>query len=333
MMKESITVWCLVFLNVASPIQSLNVNITEWESFKAAHHKHYGTSEIEALRMKIYFRNKEFIEAHNERYARGLSSYTMKMNHLGDLLAHEVRQNLNGLKHSRASLRSKNAEIPARNSSLPKAIDWRTKGVVTPVKDQGQCGSCWAFSSTGAVEGQHALKKGELVSLSEQQLIDCSFTTGNEGCEGGWMDYAFSYIKKNGGLDSEDSYPYTAKDDECMPKGRVAATVSGFVDVEAGSESALQEALATIGPISVAIDASKKTFHYYDQGVYDEPNCDKMMLDHGVLAVGYGEHKGVPYWIIKNSWGPSWGNEGYIWMKRNDDNQCGIASKASYPLV
>jgi len=259
------------------------------------------------------------------------------MNKFGDMTNEEINKQMNGLdlslKDKVNGLDRHTYRAPA-NVVLPDAVDWRTKGYVTPVKDQGQCGSCWAFSTTGSLEGQHFAKTSQLVSLSEQNLVDCSGKFGNMGCNGGLMDYAFQYIKVNKGIDTETSYPYEAHDDKCRFNAKnVGATDTGFVDIKRDDENDLQNAIATVGPVSVAIDASQSSFHFYHSGVYNEPMCSSVQLDHGVLAVGYDSQNGQDYYIVKNSWGTSWGNQGYIWMSRNKNNQCGISTMASYPLV
>jgi cathepsin L len=216
---------------------------------------------------------------------------------------------------------------------LADTINWVDKGAVTGVKNQGQCGSCWSFSTTGSVEGAYFIKNGKLVSSSEQQLVDCSSSYGNQGCNGGLMDNAFKYIIANKGLDTEASYPYTARGGTChFTAANVGTTITSYKDISRGSESAL--ATAVNGqPVSVAIDASHNSFQLYKSGVYYEPACSSSKLDHGVLAVGYGTTGSSDYWVVKNSWGASWGSAGYIQMARNRNNNCGIATQSSYPIA
>uniref|UniRef100_A0A023GMW4 Putative cysteine protease n=1 Tax=Amblyomma triste TaxID=251400 RepID=A0A023GMW4_AMBTT len=287
----------------ATAATSQEILRTEWEAFKSTHKKTYKSNVEELLRFKIFTENSLFIAKHNVKYAKGLVSYKLGINQFADLLPHEFVKMMNGYQGKRLAGRGSTYLPPANlnDSSLPKTVDWRKKGAVTPVKDQGQCGSCWAFSSTGSLEGQHFLKTGKLVSLSEQNLVDCSSAYGNQGCNGGLMDNSFNYIKANGGIDTEDSYPYEAQDGDCRYKKEdVGATDTGFVDIKEGSEKDLQKAVATVGPVSVAIDASQPSFQLYSEGVYDEPNCSSESLDHGVLAVGYGVKNGKKYWLVKN---------------------------------
>jgi len=197
---------------------------------------------------------------------------------------------------------------------------------VTPIKNQGQCGSCWAFSATGSIEGAWWNKTKNLVSVSEQQLVDCAGSTGNEGCNGGLMDLAFEWIIQNGGICTEKDYPYTAVDGTCKTTCRSAVKLSGYKSTNQGDENDLFRA-ATLTTVSVAIEADEMPFQFYSGGVFDE-QCGTN-LDHGVLVVGYGTDTGKDYWIVKNSWGTSWGESGYIRMIRNK-NICGIAAQPVY---
>jgi KDEL-tailed cysteine endopeptidase len=229
-------------------------------------------------------------------------------------------------------------------SSLPSSINWVEKGGVTPVKDQGQCGSCWSFSTTGALEGAYYVSTQKLLSFSEQQLVDCdSFKNGGKdhGCNGGLMDNAFSWIQKNEGLCKEENYPYvsgTTKTAETCQKTCINednSKISSFVDVPPSSDSDMMHAISK-QPVSIAIQADQKEFQLYKSGVFTGPCGTK--LDHGVLVVGYGTLSGEDYYLVKNSWSSQWGDDGYIKLGRgkqynNGDGQCGLLLEGSYPLL
>jgi cathepsin L len=295
--------------------------------FKANYGKVYMTAEEEEHRYKVFKANLKFVNEFDSE-ERG---FEVKMNSFGDLSAEEFGLLYRGTKiEKEIPVVTANVEI---DQPLAATVDWRTKGAVTKIKNQGQCGSCWSFSTTGSVEGAWFIAKHKLVSLSEQNLVDCSTAEGNQGCNGGLMDQAFQYIINNHGIDTEASYPYKAVDGRChFTASNVGATISSFVDVASGSETALAAAVEKT-PVSVAIDASQNSFQFYSSGVYYEPACSSSSLDHGVLAVGYGVEGGKDYWIVKNSWGTDWGMAGYINMSRNKNNNCGIATSASYPVV
>jgi C1A family cysteine protease len=261
----------------------------------------------------------------------------MAVNEFADMTFTEFHSKMTGYKRvDNSYLRSKNG--PHKTvKKMASSLDWRQHNAVTAVKNQQQCGSCWSFSSTGSIEGAHAIKTGNLVSLSEQQLVDCSTAQGNQGCNGGLMDQAFQYVITAGGLTTEAAYPYTAAQGTCQFPGAnmtVAATISKFTDVTPGDENALMAAV-NIGPVSIAIEADQECFQFYSGGVLSDPSCGTQ-LDHGVLVVGYGTDSSsgsdVPYWIVKNSWGASWGEQGYVRLIRGK-NECGIASEPSYPSV
>ncbi|KAJ1521696.1 hypothetical protein ONE63_003339 [Megalurothrips usitatus] len=312
---------------------------SQFESFKLKHGKTYSSETEELYRSKIFKDNLIRINDHNARFHNGEVTFTVGVNKFADMHLHEIVEARNGLN---TTMKVRSEQVHKAPAAWPwsKKVDWRNSGIVTPVKDQGNCGSCWAFSATGALEAQLAKKTGKLVSLSEQNLVDC---TNNDkyrtyGCEGGLMDTAFQYIADNDGIDSEESYPYAAENRFCTYDVKNKAGYdSGFKDVGA-TEKDLQHAVETVGPVSIAIDASLWSFNYYSGGVYYDANCKNGPndLDHGVLAVGFGSNSGWgsdDYWIVKNSWGADWGENGYIRMARNKKNACGVATMASYPLL
>ncbi|XP_067462064.1 procathepsin L-like [Thunnus thynnus] len=322
----------------AASCATISLEDLEFHAWKLKFGRTYSSPSEEAHRRQIWLNNRKLVLVHNIMADEGIKSYRLGMTFFADMENEEYKRLI-----SQGCLGTFNASLPRRGSAflrlpegadLPVSVDWRDKGYVTDVKDQKECGSCWAFSATGSLEGQNFRKIGKLVSLSEQQLVDCSGDYGNMGCGGGLMDNAFKYIIQSGGIDTEDSYPYEGEDGECRYNpATIGAKCTGFTDVTQGDEDALQEAVATVGPVSVAIDASHASFQFYESGVYDEPDCSSLELDHGVLAVGYGTENGNDYWLVKNSWGLGWGDKGYVKMTRNKHNQCGIATAASYPLV
>ena len=315
-------------MTASCALDNMDASVDEWKVFKAVHGKLYKGSIEEKFRKKIYMENKAYIAEHNHLTHMGYHSYFLKMNHFGDLLHSEFVATMNKLPIKNATHKSGTTFLAPEGYKVPDKVDWRKKGAVTEVKNQGNCGSCWAFAATGALEGQHFRKTGQLVSLSEKNLLDCNRDV-NDGCDGGYAEFAFKYVHENNGLDTEKSYPYLPKQDAChFNPANVGATAKGFVELNFGDEDQLAKAVASVGPVSVMIDASAPSFQFYGSGIYAEPFCFTTSTNHCVLVVGLTPE----YWLVKNSWGTKWGEDGYIKIKRGV-NQCGIASYGSYPLV
>jgi len=291
-------------------------------------------------RYNIFKRNVDLIDNHNEQFVNGKVSFTLAVNKFADQTNEEYKKVL-GLKRqgqeAPTNKVSKNHHRHPIANDVPTTMDWRPLGAVTGVKDQGQCGSCWAFSATAAMEGAFFQTSGNLISLSEQLCVDCVLG-GADTCDvGGEMHDCYLQVIMEGGDETEADYPYTASSG--APCGfdkslAVATNFSSYVNITSGDETNLQLASSQF-VVSVGIDASSFMFQLYGSGVYNDPTCQNgwNQLDHGVTVVGYNHDadSGLDYWIVKNSWGEDWGQAGYIWMARNLQNQCGIATDATYP--
>jgi len=299
-----------------------------FSKYMTQHAKKYSHDQF-FYRYTVFKANLDTIHEHNTNSG---AEWTMGVNEFADETRDEfkVRFGFRNIKNdylrSKNTIHTLNQVETANNASL----DWRAKGKVQAIKNQGQCGSCWAFSATASVESAHAIATGKLLSLSEQQLVDCSSAEGNQGCNGGLMDQAFEFIISNKGQCSEAQYPYTAQDGTCMtPACTPVATLSSYTDVQAGNENAIMPALNK-QPVSIAIEADQNGFQFYSGGVF--AGVCGTNLDHGVNLVGYGTDTGKNYWILRNSWGTSWGEEGYMRIIRGK-NECGLDSVPSYPVV
>lgn len=332
---------------------------TEFFAWMEQHSKFYQTPEEAKFRLGIWNENNAFIEAHNSQQPP--PSYTLGHNHFSDLTVDEYHE-LNKLGHySPGMLAVPSSSLPSEDgdkyfdesssaatatklrrlkTEIPDSVDWVKLGGVLPVKNQGACGSCWAFSAIAALEGAHFLDTGNLTSLSEQQLIDCD--KNDMGCGGGLMDNAFLFDENSTGICSELDYPYVmhrrwlrgcgSDNGECVPVEHTR--VKTFYDVE-NTVDALMEAIFK-QPVSVAVQANTQSFMFYKSGVFDDPSCGED-LDHGVAAVGYGTtDEGKDYFKVRNSWGKTWGDEGYILLSRSSkqvNGTCGILSFASRPTL
>ncbi|KAL3502714.1 hypothetical protein ACH5RR_037163 [Cinchona calisaya] len=330
----TVVLLCFSFLHSSASIVESRKNydpkpmVKKYEEWLKHYGRRYNDKEEWEMRFGIYQSNVQYVEYVNSQNL----SYKLKDNQFADTTNEEFKSIYLGYKTGNHPHDGQNFTFEKVN--LPATVDWRKQGAVTPVKDQGSCGSCWAFSAVAAVEGINKIKTGRLVSLSEQELVDCDYNSNNEGCNGGFMEKAFEFIKTNGGITTELDYPYAGKNDKCnrAKEKDHAVTITSYGTVPKSDDLALQAAVAK-QPVSVAIDASGFDFQLYSQGVFSG-FCSKN-LNHGVAIVGYGEESGEKYWLVKNSWGTKWGEAGYIKMKRGTKNKeglCGINLEASYPV-
>jgi cathepsin L len=314
-----------------------------FQEWKKDFGKTYPSLEAEAAHYITFLDNLYTITSVNAEHI----SYRLRLNQFGDLNSEEFKLYVHGHTGSclhrdsnRFVLSANTVDAPVAPGANPDAIDWRNyngKNYVTPVKNQGQCGSCWAFSTTGSIECRSAIAGKPLTSLSEQQLVDCSSAYGNQGCNGGEMQDAMKYVKANGGLCSETEYPYRGVDGTCKASscGTKYDPITGYSDVTKDSENAMETAVAA-GCVSVAIEADQTAFQFYSSGILDG-TCGTN-LDHGVLLVGYGTQSGKEYWWLKNSWGTSWGEQGYCQLckdcgKNGAAGECGVNEDGSTPTA
>ncbi|GAB5358459.1 hypothetical protein AAMO2058_000459500 [Amorphochlora amoebiformis] len=320
----------LVFLPLAkanTPLFTAHEYQSAFKNWTEKYNKGYTVGEFFG-RYATFKENVDFVARHNI----GGYSYSVELNEFADMTNEEFKKYYLGFK---PAARTGKPMVYNDNITLPDAVDWSSKGAVTPIKNQGQCGSCWAFSTTGSTEGAYYLKHGTLKSFSEQQLVDCAGSYGNMGCNGGLMDDGFQYAEKKG-LCTEGDYSYSGQDGTCKESNcKTAVYVSSYTDVPKSNLDALASAVAQ-APVSVAVDAGGLGWQFYSGGVFSGGifGCGTS-LDHGVLAVGYGSSSS-DYWKVKNSWGASWGENGYIRIKKTSgtgSGVCGIALSASYPTV
>jgi C1A family cysteine protease len=326
------------FLLVAVASGSLIDKFEDWiREFKIKFetYKHYDSM------LEKWIENHKFIEEINSKNL----TYKLGHNQFSGMDSTEFRSYLGVSKLLFEENKNTVKKMPLRTvSKVPKAIDWVEMGAVTPVKDQGQCGSCWSFSTTGAIEGAYFIKTGILESFSEQQLVDCDNRKNggkDMGCKGGLMDNAFDWVSKNSGLCTEKDYPYnsgtTQTSGSCQTKctEKPDSNVVGFIDIPSSSDEEMMNALS-MQPVSIAIEADQREFQLYKSGVFT--GACGTNLDHGVLAVGYGTLDGQDYYLVKNSWSTSWGASGYILLGRGPqynkgDGQCGMLLQASFPIL
>lgn len=317
----------LTFASAAAVASARLDDVGEFQLFKDKYGKNYNGDE--ERRFEIFKGNLKIIEETN---AKNLS-YTLGVNQFTDLTSAEVVAGFTGLKPARLWAGHQHLGTHSYGGEqLGDAVDWVAQGAVTPVKNQGQCGSCWSFSTTGALEGAWKISQGSLVPLSEQQFVDCDKV--DSGCQGGLMDQGFEFAEKND-ICTEASYPYRAVGGSCHASsctvGIAKGGVAGYKDVASDNLKAMMSAVAQ-QPVSIAIEADRSAFQLYRGGILDQ-NCGTQ-LDHGVLLVGYGKD-GEDYWKVKNSWGSSWGEQGYIRLVRGKGGagECGLLQQASYPVV
>lgn len=332
------------FFAYVSAFNQLNVSLNNetyhWDAFndfQIRFDRRYSSLKEFATRFSIFRDNLRRILAHNSDFNQ---NFTLGINQFTDLSPEEFKQTyVNGRQNNLGSFGCKTFSSGS-TTNVPASVDWRAKGAVNPVRDQGQCGSCWAFATTSNAESVWAISKGQLLDLSEEFLVDCASGQGyfNMGCNGGQPDSAFKYMINNGQC-LETYYEYTAgitkKAGNCQKCPMAPVHYSGCYDVTPKDQVALMMAVAK-QPVVIAIQADTRYFQSYSGGILDSVECGTQ-LDHAVAIVGYGQENGIDYWIVRNSWGETWGENGYARIKKtsskNDIGICGVAAEPSFLVV
>ncbi|CAB3379778.1 Hypothetical predicted protein [Cloeon dipterum] len=336
--SERITMKLLLLVTVASLCvlgsfaKASECRAQRFVHFIRKYNKEYSSPADYFFRMKAFMRNCREIYEHNERYKKGLETFEMEINQFTDSFEDE--------RYFTGELPTDDPEefeaLPyhfSRNIDVPKEVDWRSKGVVTPVKDQGRCASCWAFTATAVVESQYVMQtRNKLTDFSEQSLLDCESSSG--GCNGGSTFYAVEFVMKHGIARGED-YRYTSVKGKCQCKEKGCSDhpkILKILRLRSNSEVELMKVVAFLGPVAFTIDGGLNSFHHYRGGIYSDPNCRAYEKSHSMVIVGYGTDNGQDYWLVKNSWGYGWGEKGYARMARNKNNFCGIANNVFFPM-
>ncbi|XP_065221428.1 procathepsin L-like [Planococcus citri] len=298
--------------------------LQKWVSFKSQHSKKYETEKEDARRMKIYLDNVNKIIQHNELFEKGQATYQLGINQFSDLTTEEFAKVYLSKFHTNHNATKEFFTADFSLDNTPEDKDWVEEGKVTSVKNQRSCGSCWAFAVVATIESHIAINTGRLEDLSEQDLVDCD--DGSSGCDGGHEDTAFSYVERKG-IATEESYPYEAEQYSCR-SGHSGASITGYRS--AWNEKEMKKVVGSIGPVSVAIDCGDQ-IQNYESGIF-VPESSDYYAGHAVMVVGYGTHadSGMDYWLVKNSWSTSWGEDGYFKIVRNQD-ACGISNSVYYP--
>ncbi len=319
------------FIPFAFSLSFLSTSTQQYEflfsRFAEQYGKHYDLSSF-FTKYNTFRSNLDAVLAHNKN---GNSTFTLAINEFGDLTQEEFQKTILKLRPAQ-NLYARSFNVGDHSNitlTAEESMDWREKGGVTRVKNQGQCGSCWAFAAVVSMEAAHFVKTNKLVDLSEQQLVDCAGSYGNNACNGGGLAEAFEYVVGNGGICTESSYPYAGKKQNCKSSCKLGTRLKGYRNVRPRDEVEMAKA-TKVAPLTVAIQANDINFQFYSSGVFDS-RCGTN-LDHGVTIVGFGTDRGKDYWAVKNSWGASWGENGYIRMARGK-NQCGISQLPSYAVV